>query len=354
MNSNPQIDDARIDRLHRHGVVDMHFDLLLDLYDRREQADLLKQDYWPALEAGGVGVLGVAIYVEDKYMPEMALRVALGQIARLYAEVDRNPRFAICRSHGEIVAARQAGQVALLITMEGVEPLGTDLNLLRVFYELGLRSVGLTHARRNMAGDGGVFAPSGSSREGLSAFGKEVVKQSEALGMIIDLAHLNPAGVDDVLALTTRPLIISHTNPRHYYDIERNSRDEHIKAVGQRGGVVGVNAVLVSPRAEDSTIDRYIDHIEYVAELAGADNVGIGFDFIDHVYRHWSEAQKAELERKLVKANFLPDLRRHEHARNLTRRLIERGYRDGEIEKILYGNWMRVFQSVLGGRATRA
>ncbi|MBI3734324.1 MAG: membrane dipeptidase, partial [Chloroflexi bacterium] len=66
------------------------------------------------------------------------------------------------------------------------------------------------------------------------------------------------------------------------------------------------------------------------------------------------EAQKAELERKLVKANFLPDLRRHEHARNLTRRLIERGYRDGEIEKILYGNWMRVFQSVLGGRATRA
>src|SRR5262245_15543003 len=177
--------EARIDRLHRHGVVDMHFDMLMDLYDKREHAGVLGTDYLPELDAGGVGVLGVAIYVEDKYLPEMALRVALDQVACLYAEVDRSERFAICKSYAGIVAARQAGQVALLITMEGVEPLGTDIDLLRVFYELGLRSVGLTHARRNMAGDGGIFAPSGSSPQGLTVFGKEVVQRCEALGIML-------------------------------------------------------------------------------------------------------------------------------------------------------------------------
>ena len=101
------------------------------------------------------------------------LRVGLDQIARLYAEAANSERFAICKSHAEILRARETGKIALLITMEGVEPLGTDLDLLRVFYELGVRVIGLTHARRNAAGDGGVFAPTGSSPEGLTAFGRD-------------------------------------------------------------------------------------------------------------------------------------------------------------------------------------
>ena len=121
------------------------------------------------------------------------MRVGLDQIARLYAEVENSERFAICKSHAEIVRAREAGKIALLITMEGVEPLGADLDFLRVFYELGVRVIGLTHARRNAAASGGVFAASGSSPEGLTAFGRDLVRECEALGMIIDLAHINPA-----------------------------------------------------------------------------------------------------------------------------------------------------------------
>src|SRR6266508_2183279 len=176
--------EARVERLHAHGVVDMHFDMLMDLYDKRERTGVLEADYLPELEQGGVGILGAAIYIEDKYLPEQALRVALDQIARLYAEVDQTTRFAICRTHAEIVAARAANKIALVITMDGVEPLGTDLNLLRVFYELGLRSISLTHARRNMAADGGVFAPSGSSRHGLSDFGRAVVAECRRLGIL--------------------------------------------------------------------------------------------------------------------------------------------------------------------------
>jgi membrane dipeptidase len=322
----------------------------MDLYEKRDRTHVLDNDYLPELQAGGMGVLGVAIYIEDKYLPEMGLRVALDQIARLYAEVATTQHFAICKSYADIMAARQAGKIALLITMEGVEPLGTDINLLRVFYELGVRSIGLTHARRNMAGDGGIFAPTGSSPQGLTAFGKEVVQQCEALGILLDLAHLNPAGVDDVLALTQKPVIISHTNPRHFYDIERNSSDDHIRAVGQRGGIIGMNAVLVSPHQADSHIDRYVDHIEYVAELAGIDNVGIGFDFFEHIYRQWTAAQKAELEAHLAKVYFLPELSTHTQARNLTHKLFERGFGDSEVEKILYGNWMRLFKTLLKER----
>src|SRR6266487_6077109 len=251
--------EARVERLHAHGVVDMHFDMLMDLYDKRERTGVLEADYLPELEQGGVGILGAAIYIEDKYLPEQALRVALDQIARLYAEVDQTTRFAICRTHAEIVAARAANKIALVITMEGVEPLGTDLNLPRVFYELGLRSIGLTHARSNAAGHGGIFASSGSSQEGLTEFGRDLVRECEALGVIIDLAHINPAGFNDVLSMTTKPPIVSHTNVRRYYDIERNISDEQIKKIGERHGVIGINSVLVSPKQEESTLDRYVD-----------------------------------------------------------------------------------------------
>ena len=158
--TDPQL-EAHIDRLQAGGVVDMHFDLLMDLYEKRHRRRVLATDHLPQLRAGGMGVLGAAIYLEDKYLPEMALRVALDQVARLYAEVAQTPEFAICKHGADIARARREGKIALVITMEGVEPLGTDLDLLRIFYELGVRSLGLTHVRRNLACDGGLRAPSG-------------------------------------------------------------------------------------------------------------------------------------------------------------------------------------------------
>src|SRR5713101_4249096 len=237
--------EERIDRLHANGIVDLHFDLLMDLYEKRDRQNVLTTESLPELEAGDIGVVGAAIYIEDRYLPEMALRVGLDQIARIYAEVQQSDRFAISKSYEEILCARKSGKIALLITMEGVEPLGTDRDLLRVFYELGVRVISLTHARRNAAGDGGVFAASGSSREGLTAFGREVVRECEALGVIVDLAHISPKGFEDILAITMKPVIVSHTNARKYYDIERNISDEQIKMIGARGGVIGINAVLV-------------------------------------------------------------------------------------------------------------
>jgi membrane dipeptidase len=339
--------DERIRRLHQHGLVDLHFDLPMDLYEKRARQNVLTTDFLPDLEAGDIGVLGVALYIDDRYLPEMGLRVALDQISRLYTEIDHSDRFAICKTHREILQTRAKGKIALLITMEGVEPLGADLDLLRVFYELGLRSLGLTHVRRNAAGDGALFAATGSPRDGLTAFGRDLVRECERLGVIIDLAHINPAGFDEIFEITTRPLIVSHTNARRFFDIERNVSDEQIKMVGERGGVIGINAVLVSPRKEEATIDRYIDHIEHVRDLIGIDGVAIGFDFFEFIYRQWSADEQAAFRKKFTNAHSVSELANHSHSRALTRRLIERGFGDDEIERILFRNWMRIFEQWL-------
>lgn len=335
-------------RLHRHGMVDFHFDLPMDLYEKRNQAGELVRHYLPELEQGNVGLVGAAIYIEDRYLPEKGLRVALGQIARLYAEVDAaRGQFAICKTFAEIAAARAAEKIALIITMEGVEPLGDDVDLLRVFYELGVRSIGLTHARRNAAASGAIFKSSGSPRDGLTNFGRELVRECERLGIIIDLAHINPKGFEEIVDLTTKPLIVSHTNARKFYDIERNLSQDQIKAIGKRGGVIGVNAILVSPGREESTIDRYVDHIEHVVDLIGIDGVGIGFDFCEYLFTQLPPHVRQELEKKLTLPHFIPDLTNHRHAPNLTQKLIERGFRDEDIEKILRGNWLRILEKIL-------
>ena len=339
--------EERITRLQAGGIVDMHFDLPMDLFEKRNRKNVLETEFLTELQAGNISVVGAAIYIEDRYLPEDGLRVALDQVARVYAETTASKQFAVCKSYREIEEARRTGKIAFLITMEGVEPLGTDLNQLRVFYELGVRSIGLTHARSNAAGHGGVFASSGSPQEGLTAFGRNVVRECEALGIIIDLAHINPAGFEEILSISTKPTIVSHTNVRRYYDIERNISDEQIKMIGERHGVIGVNSILVSPRAEESTLDHYVDHIEHIANLIGIDGVGVGFDFFEFIYRQWPESRQKELAEKLTTPHFIPDLTSHSHARNLTRKLIDRGFGDVDIVKILRGNWLRIFKKIL-------
>src|ERR1043165_8095529 len=109
--------EKHIDRLHFNGLVDLHFDLPMDLYEKRARPDMLSSHYLPEFEAGNIGVVGAALYVEDRYLPEMGLRVALDQVAQLYSEVENSDRFAICRTNQEIKRARKENKIALVVTM---------------------------------------------------------------------------------------------------------------------------------------------------------------------------------------------------------------------------------------------
>lgn len=337
---------ARVARLQEQGIVDLHFDLPMHLYEQRHCPEVLAC-FLPELQAGGMSVLIAAVYLQDRYVPEQALQVALAQIARLYHEVERCDRFAICTSYSQIEAARAAGKIALLIGLEGAEPLGSDLDLLRAFYRLGLRVLGLTHSRRNAAAAGAAFASSGSPENGLTDFGRALVAECERLGIIIDLAHINAAGFNEILALTSGPPLVSHTNARKLYDIERNISDDQIRKIGQRGGLIGINSVLVSPRAEEATLHRYVEHIEYIIDLIGVDHVALGFDFFEFIHRQWSPEERSRFHRKSPRLHFVPDLANHGHAANLTRKLVERGFSDEQIEKILFRNAMRLFREAL-------
>jgi membrane dipeptidase len=319
----------------------------MELYAKRASPGIFAKNFLPQLKAGGVSAFVAAIYIEDKYLPDKGCEVAREQIERLVAEAELSKKAAICRTYREIEAARGAGKIAILISMEGAEPIGKDLDRLRQFYEAGLRLIGLTHARTNAAAHGGVFAPSGSSPDGLTDFGRDLVKECERLGIIIDLAHINPAGFEEIISMTRRTPIVSHSNARCFYDIERNMSDAQIKMIGQRGGVIGVNSVLVSSRKGESTLDRYVDHIEHIAGLIGIDGIGIGFDFFEFLYAQWSTEEQQQLIAKLAEPRFIPDLKDHSHAPNLVRKLIERGFSDADIEKILFRNWDRILRELL-------
>ena len=325
----------------------MHFDLPLNLFWNRTRKNIIATDFLPELEAGDVGLLGVAIYVEDKYLPDQALRVALDQVAILRAEVETTPRLMLCRSFTDMQRAQAEDRIGLILTMEGAEPMDHDPYLLQIFHQLGLRMLSLTHARANAAASGGIFAPAGSPSDGLTTFGRELVTECDRLGILLDLAHINASGFEEICALTNRPVIVSHTNVRRFYDVERNISDDQIKMIGARGGVIGVNAILVSPNKEEATLDRYIEHIEHVANLIGIDGVGIGFDFCEFLWRQMPAAEREELEAKLTRPQFLLELSNHSQARNVTRKLIERGFTDEEIAKTLRGNWLRVLQKAL-------
>jgi membrane dipeptidase len=339
--------ENRIARLHADGVIDLHFDLPLGLFLNRGRQKIIATDFLPEFQAGDIGLLGVALYVEDQYLPNDALQVGLMQVADLLGEVEATPRLLLCRTFAEIERARREDRIGLLLTMEGAEPLGEEIGFLRIFYELGLRVLSLTHARQNAAAAGGIFAASGSPAHGLTDFGRTVVRECERLGIILDLAHINPAGFEEICALTSKPLIVSHTNSRHFYDIERNISDAQINMIGQRRGVIGVNAILVSGNREEATLDRYVDHIEYIAKSIGVDHVAIGFDFCEFLWRQLPAARRQELEAKLTRPHFLPDLSNHGQARNLTRKLMERGFADADIEKILRKNWLRILEELL-------
>ena len=339
--------DERVSQLHAGGLVDMHFDLPLGLFLSRPRRNVIATDFLPEFEAGDMTVLAVALYIEDRNLGAPALPVALEQVALLKMELEKTPRLALCRSFAEIEQARGEGRIALLLTMEGAEPLGEDLHLLSIFHELGLRALSFTHARVNAAAAGGIFAASGSPATGLTSFGRELVDECERLGILIDLAHINAAGFEEICARATKPLLASHTNARHFFDIERNISDEQIKMIAERGGVIGMNAILVSQRKEEATLDRYVDHIEYVASLIGIDGVGIGFDFCEFLWRQMPAEERKKMETRATRPHFLSDLGNHSQTRNLTRKLIERGFTDEQIEKLLRGNWLRLLRQCL-------
>jgi membrane dipeptidase len=230
--------------------------------------------------------------------------------------------------------------------MEGVEPLGTDLTLLRVFYALGLRVMGLTHALRNYAADGAFFDPKRTGQVGgLSDFGVSLVEQAQAMGVVIDVSHLNDPGFWDVVKLATGPIIASHSNCRVLRDHPRNLTDEQIKAVAGTGGVIGINAASLFTEPPD--LPHLMDHLDHLVKVAGREHVGLGLDFCDYLLQYRTELEKARMRPRRMRP--VEGLGGDRDVPKIPAILAERGYPPEAVDLIMGENFLRVFKTVLKG-----
>ena len=203
-----------------------------------------------------------------------------------------------------------------------------DLGVLRVLYRLGVRLLTLTWNQRNQIADG-----IGESRtaSGLTEFGLKVIDEMNDLGMLIDVSHLSETGFWDVIKRSKTPIVASHSNCYALCSHLRNLKDEQIKALTDKDGVIGITFVpnFLTQEKRKTAVKDVVSHIDYLVEKAGIDYVGLGSDFDG----------TGGLPLGLEGVNKIP---------NITAELLNRGYMEGEIEKILGGNFLRVFKKVVG------
>jgi len=281
----------------------------------------------PRLREGGVDCQVFAISSLRDRTPPFALRTALDMLDVFYSECEKNrDRIVPATSHSDILRAVRGGKVAALLSIEGADVIEGSLGALRVFHRLGVRMVGLVHSRRNLLADGVTDSRTGG---GLSEFGVEVVEELNRLGILIDVSHLSDAGFWDLVDVTKAPFVASHSNSRAVCDHPRNLTDDQIRALADRGGVMGINFAPAFVHPTHATVERVVDHIDHIVELVGADHVGLGSDF---------DGIPATPE-GLEDVSKIP---------NITRELVRRGYPEEDIRKILGENHLRVFREVVG------
>ncbi len=214
--------------------------------------------------------------------------------------------------------------------MENGYPVGTDLSLIKTYYDLGARYITLCHWANNDICDAATD-PAGPEHNGLSTFGRQVVAEINRLGMMIDISHASDKTVRDVLEESTAPIIASHSSARAVYDHPRNLSDELLRMIGEKGGVVQATIEYVKAHAsydrpELPTVAEFVDHIDHIVNIAGIDHVGIGTDFDG--------------------GGELSDCYDVSEMGNITRELVKRGYTAKQIQNIWGGNLMRVFKNV--------
>ncbi|HZL57711.1 MAG TPA: dipeptidase [Bryobacteraceae bacterium] len=291
----------------------------------------------PRLRQGGVGAVFFAAYVGAEYAKDKtSAHRALAMIDTVRHDiVAEHPNdFQFATSAAEIEAAHRQGRIAALIGIEGGHAIEDDPRLLRDFYALGVRYMTLTHTNTNGWADssGDIDDRNVKHHGGLTDAGREIIREMNRLGMMVDISHVADQTFRDALVVSSAPLIASHSSCRALANVPRNMTDEMIVAMAKKGGVVQINfncGFLREPVTKENpaTLADVVNHIDHVVKIAGIGAVGIGSDF-DGV-----TCTPAGLE----------DVSKFPH---LTRALLEKGYASEDIRKIYGGNTLRLMRAV--------
>jgi membrane dipeptidase len=253
----------------------------------------------------------------------------------LRIERESQDRVRICRNVDDIRRSMKDGALAPVLHIEGAEAIDPNFELLDVLYEAGLRSLGPVWSRSNVFGHGVPFrCPSSpDTGPGLTDLGKELVSACNRLKILIDLSHLNERGFWDVAAASNAPLVATHSNAHALSPHSRNLTDTQLAAIGASGGMVGVNFAVSFLRPDgrhdaDTPVELVIEHLEHILKHVGEDGVGFGSDF-----------DGARIPTGIGNAAGL---------QNLVEFMRKRGYGEPLIEKVCFGNWLRVLERTWG------
>ena len=351
--------------------IDSHIDtaqrVLIDRADISQRSPVGHVDI-PRLREGGVNTPFFALWVPTYYKGAEAIRRTLDLRDAMQRLFDLHPeQIALALTAADVERITRSGRIAAILTVEGGHQIDNDLAVLRMYHRLGIRSMTLTHFRNTDWADSSTDTP---AHNGLAPFGKEVVREMNRLGMIVDVSHVADKTFFDVLAASNKPVIASHSSCRALSDVPRNMTDDMIRALAKNGGVMGINfgegflnpkdagqlmASIEKSATEPSltgkalddyaaeefhkeqraakpaiaTLDDAVAHIDYAVKLAGVDHVGIGSDF-DGI----SSPPKGLEDISKVAA--------------LKAAIRKKGYSEEDVKKIFGGNLLRVLREVTG------
>lgn len=310
-------------------------------------ASLLKE-----MRDSGLNAITVTLTDPKTYETE-AYETAKQAVAEHDAFIAANPGLLIKGAGAaDANAALAQNRIAVYYLFQNSTQFGRDLDRVKEFYGAGVRSSQLTYNYQNWAGSGCKEKNGG----GVTRFGSELIESMNALGMLIDLSHANERTMLDAIALSKDPIVISHTCCKAVYDNERNTSDAVLKAMAEKGGVVGVCQIrpFITGARPDAALPHYFDHIDHAVNVAGVDQVAIGSDR-DHRRIVMSDEYIAELKREEGENFHIEDWPLYIDALNGPRRmeviwegLRKRNYSETDIEKIMGGNIQRLYEAVIG------
>jgi membrane dipeptidase len=333
-------------------VVDLHGDVPQNTWPRRRAGERapLADDWVRRWRTAGVDVEGLTVggdmrvSMDGDGRPDLRCRE---MIADAVEEAEATPSLMIVRTAADLDAALASNRIGLLLHLEGCRPLMGSLRGLHELHDLGVRSAQITWNGGNELGDGVGTATLG----GLTRLGRQAVSEMQRLGMLVDVSHLAPAGMRDVLELAERPIVASHANAAALHPHPRNLTDEQIRGIAGTGGVVGLCFVptFIGPSA---TVDRLLDHADHIAALVGPDHLALGPDYVEMAL----PTMLADMSGDALYAGgggvpewavFPEGLRRVETLPALTAAMLARGWSEENTVKVLGGNALRVLRTVL-------
>jgi membrane dipeptidase len=321
---------VRVFKIHQQAIV---IDSL--------NASIMSDVYFKKLQKAGVTAVNYTIAMMHN-MSETVKRIL--DFQDMVADMKETVLLATTSS--DIIRAKREGRTSILLGFQNIQPLENDLRLLNLYHQLGVRIVQLSYHFRNAAADGG----GERIDSGLSIFGISLIEQMNRLGMVVDLAHVGRKSVLEAAELSEDPVIASHSNPRGLVNAFQNKTDEEIKAIAEKGGIMGITAFprLVSNDPDKCTLENLLDCIDYTVKLVGVNHVGIGLDFAEG----WAEYPPTRMT--LIKIDkriytWPKGIETVTDFPNITKGLIDRGYSEVETKKILGENFLRVFRKVFGG-----